>query len=102
MAATQVTIIYWRDVPAQVVAKAGDKTVRQPLSARFQEAIDRAAMRAGAESAAAYLADWRHGSPESSADGPAAAAEAVAARVENAYDDGRLRRLVQAGGRESG
>ena len=52
-------VITWRDIPAQVIAKRGRETVKVQLSARFQEAVDRAAMRAGKGSSDAYLADWR-------------------------------------------
>ena len=51
--------IYWRDIPSQVTAKAGRKTAKIMLPARFQEAIDRAAMRAGKGSSDAYMEDWR-------------------------------------------
>ena len=52
-------IISWRDIPAQVIVKRGRETAKVQLSARFQEAVDRAAMRAGKGSSDAYLADWR-------------------------------------------
>jgi len=42
------TIVYWRDIPAQVIIKQGRKAAKRELSARFQEAIDMAAMRAKA------------------------------------------------------
>lgn len=51
--------IYWRDIPSQVTAKAGRKTAKVMLPARFQEGIDRAAMRAGKGSSDAYMEDWR-------------------------------------------
>jgi len=51
--------IYWRDIPSQVTAKAGRKTAKVMLPAKFQEAIDRAAMRAGKGSSDAYMEDWR-------------------------------------------
>ena len=38
--------IYWRDIPSQIVAKAGRRSAKVRLANRFQEAIDRAAMRA--------------------------------------------------------
>ncbi len=100
MASTQVSIVYWRDIPAQVVAKAGSETKRVPLSARFQEAIDMAAMRGGARSADAYMADWRHGPPETAAGDVAAAAHAAASQLEVAYDPERLKRLARNGGQE--
>ncbi len=52
--------VYWRDIPAQVIARKGRKTsFKKELHPRFQHAIDRAAMRARKESEDAYLADWR-------------------------------------------
>ncbi len=52
--------VYWRDIPAQVIARQGRKTTfKRVLHPRFQRAIDRAAMRARKQSEDAYLADWR-------------------------------------------
>ena len=52
-----VTVIYWRDIPAQVVVKQGRRRARRELPQRFQQAIDRAAMRAKKITADAYLDD---------------------------------------------
>ena len=41
-------VVYWRDIPAQVIVKAGRKTAKRQLPERFEQAIDRAAMRAEA------------------------------------------------------
>ena len=50
--------IYWRDIPAQVIGRAGRRTsIKKELDARFAKAIDRAAMRAGRGSSDAYLED---------------------------------------------
>ena len=51
--------ILWRDIPSQVLIKRGRERGKYMLSARFQEAIDRAAMRAGNGGSAAYLDEWR-------------------------------------------
>jgi hypothetical protein len=52
--------VYWRDIPAQVIARKDRKTAfKKELHPRFQRAIDRAAMRARKETEDAYLADWR-------------------------------------------
>ncbi len=48
-------IIYWRDIPAQVLAQRGRVRQKVHLSERFQEAIDRAAMRVGKGSSDAYI-----------------------------------------------
>ena len=51
--------IMWRDIPSQVLIKRGRDRGKYMLSARFQEAIDRAAMRAGKGGSDAYLEEWR-------------------------------------------
>jgi hypothetical protein len=97
----QLTIVYWRDIPAQVIAKAGRKNARIQLSERFEKAIDRAAMRAKLTGTDAYLEHWRRGAPAECGDDLEAAAEAAARRLENDYDDVRLAALVAAGGQDS-
>ena len=52
---------YWRDLPSLVVAREGDAVTKSPLDARFQEAIDEAAMRLGATDSDAYLDGWTRG-----------------------------------------
>ncbi len=98
----QIIIVYWRDVPAQVIAKRGRVTAKQVLSVRFEKAIDRAAMRAGARDTDAYLGAWRRGEPTPCGDDLEAEAAAAAARLEAEYSDERLAMLVQAGGHEPG
>ena len=39
-----VTIVYWRDIPAQVIVGKGRRGAKKPLPERFEQAIDRAAM----------------------------------------------------------
>ncbi len=51
--------VYWRDIPAQVIAKRGRDSTKVPLPQRFHDAIDRAAMRAGKGSSDAYMEEWR-------------------------------------------
>ena len=51
--------ILWRDIPSQVLIKRGRERGKYVLAARFQEAIDRAAMRAGKGGSDAYLDEWR-------------------------------------------
>ena len=89
--------IYWRDIPAQVICRAGRGSYKHMLAGRFQEAIDRAAMRAGRGSSDAYLSDWRR-EAESVEGDPKAVAETRAARLEAQYPDELLSRMVRAGG----
>jgi hypothetical protein len=97
--AAQLTVVYWRDIPAQVIVRAGRRTARRELAQRFQEAIDRAAMRSGARDSDAYLAEWRRGEPAACGDDIEAEADAAAARLEGEYDEERIAILVAAGGR---
>ena len=90
--------IAWRDIPSQVVAKKGRETRKVQLSSRFQEAIDRAAMRAGKGGSAAYIADWRREEPRACSDDLAMEAETAASALEAAYTDARLELLVRAKG----
>ena len=98
----QLTIIYWRDIPAQVIARAGRASAKRELPARFQEAIDRAAMRGGARDTDAYLAAWRRADPVACGDALDVAADQAAAELEAAYDEARLAALVAAGGHAKG
>ena len=95
-----LTIIYWRDIPSQVIAKAGRKTAKRELPDRFIKAIDAAAMRAGAESTDAYLADWRRAEAGPCGDDLEAEAEAAAAKLDADYDLHRLAALSKQEGRE--
>ena len=58
-----VTIVYWRDIPAQVIVGKGRCGVKILLTERFELAIDRAAMKSGAAGTDDYLADWRKADP---------------------------------------
>ena len=89
--------IYWRDIPSQVTAKAGRKTAKVMLPDRFQQGIDRAAMRAGKGSSDAYMEDWRRERNPCSADLQAEADAAAAALVES-LDESTLEALVKVKG----
>lgn len=91
-------VISWRDIPAQVIVKQGRETAKAPLSQRFQEAIDRAAMRAGRGSSDAYLADWKRSAPRQCGNDLAAEATAEAGQLEARYSDADLERLIRAHG----
>jgi hypothetical protein len=91
-------VISWRDIPAQVIVKRGRETAKVQLSQRFQEAVDRAAMRAGKGSSDAYLADWQRSAPRPCGEDLQAEAALEAARLEAQYSDESLERLIRAKG----
>ncbi len=94
----QLIVVYWREIPAQVIVKAGRQTAKRQLTERFEKAIDRAAMRARLRDTDSYLAEWRRAEPVACGDDLEGEAAAAAARLEAEYPDERLNRLVTAGG----
>lgn len=95
-----VVVVYWRDIPAQVIVGKGRAASKVQLPERFEQAIDRCAMKIGAKDADAYLAEWRKADPYS-VDGEAAdVAHTEAARLEAAYDLDRIKALIGADGWE--
>ena len=97
----ELTVIWWRDIPAQVTAKEGRERTSTSLDQRFQEAIDAAAMRAGLIGTDAYLEEWRRESRDCGDDLDAEVAQELE-WLDAAYTDDVLARLVQANGRETG
>ena len=93
-----VTIVYWRDIPAQVIVGKGRRAVKAPLPERFEQAIDRAAMKVGAQDTDAYLAEWRKAAPYAVEGSDADAATTEAARLDAEYDTGRLKALIENDG----
>jgi hypothetical protein len=95
----EVTIVYWRDIPAQVIVGKGRKGAKVQLPERFEQAIDRAAMKANARDTDAYLAEWRK-APSGEIEGePEEIARAEATRLETEYDAARLKALIDNDGR---
>ncbi len=96
-----LVILSWRDIPAQVVVKAGRRSAKRELSKRFIEAIDRVAMREGAVGTDIYLEQWRRSDPTPCGDDLEAEAAAAAERLERDYDQEVLKALVASGGRRA-
>jgi hypothetical protein len=89
-----VTIVYWRDIPAQVIVGKGRRGAKRPLPERFEQAIDRAAMKVGAQDTDAYLAEWRKADPVAMDGDPEVLAEAEALRIDTEYDQERIKALI--------
>ena len=96
----KLTTVYWRDIPAQVIAKERRDTAKIVLTERFAEAIDKAAMRAKMAGTDAYLEQWRREVVNCSRDLQAAADEA-AKKLEQKFDDETLGTYVKNGGNAS-
>ena len=96
----QLIVVYWRDIPAQVIVKAGRQTAKRQLTERFEKAIDRAAMKAKLRDTDSYLAEWHRAEPVPCGDDLEAEASNAAERLEADFPDERLQELVAAGGLE--
>ena len=95
----QLTVVYWRDIPAQVIVKKGRDAAKVQLNERFEKAIDRAAMKANLRDTDSYLAEWRRAAPvEVDDQNMQAIADAKAKEIETEFDDAKLAALVDAGG----
>ena len=88
------TIIFWRDIPSQVIVKQSRTTAKAQLSERFFKAIDKAAMRAGRQGSAEYLDDWRREIKNCQGD-PQTILETTAKEMEDVYSDEVLQTLVK-------
>lgn len=96
---SELTIIYWRDIPAQVRVGRGRRAARAVLAERFEQAIDRVAMKIGATDGEAYMAEWRD--VVEPCDGePHVVVETRAAALEAEYDKERLIALINNDGYE--
>ena len=95
--------LYWRDIPAQVIAERGRGRKREQakieLPRRFSVAIDAAAMRDGADSTDDYLSEWRRSKPEECGEDLEAEAAVRAAALADEYTSETLRALIENGGK---
>ena len=99
-------LMRWRDIPSQIVVRQGRRRAKVVLSARFQNAIDRAAMRAKKRSADAYINEWARDPIRLEADDMALDLQAIADRladqIDTGYSDARLLALIRNHGLQEG
>ena len=93
----KLTIVMWRDIPAQVIVKQGRNSAKRPLEDRFEKAIDKAAMRAGLYGSDGYLSEWRRDTT-ACGDDLEAILETTVNQIQTDYTEERLAILIAAGG----
>ena len=98
---SEATIIYWRDIPTQIVFGRGRKAIKHQLSDRFMVAVDKAAMNAGRADTDAYLAEWRKSPHPVENEDPKSAVQQLADFLETSYPTSRLADLARNGGSEA-
>jgi Virulence factor len=98
----ELTVIRWRDIPMQVVARGeGGASARALLPERFQEAVDAAAMVAGLIGSDDYTEQMVMDRRDCGDDLDAEVA-AVAAGLESEWNDDVLKDAIRAGGIKGG
>jgi Virulence factor len=98
----KLTTVYWRDIPAQIIIKAGRNKAKRQLSDRFLAAIDMAAMHSNALDSNAYLQEWRREGPLECGDDIEAEADKAAEQLEADFNNKKLREIAKNGGRTDG
>ena len=93
----KLTIVMWRDIPAQVIVKQGRNSAKRPLEERFEKAVDKAAMRAGLYGSDGYLSEWRR-DMTTCGDDIEAILETTVNQIQTDYTEERLAVLIAAGG----
>ena len=94
-----LVVTYWRDIPSAVSVKIGRKEEKRMLDNRFMEAIDMAAMRAGATNTDDYLNDWRRAEPVTVGDDLAMEADKAKADLEARFTQDVVKQMIGNGGR---
>ena len=93
---TEYQVTRWRELPSMVAARAGDEVVKAELAARFQAAIDEAAMRLGDTGADDYLLGWER-SDWTAADGsPGEVLDRVVAALEEEWPQDAVARYLDS------
>ena len=100
----KITIVYWRDIPAQIIAEQGRgrnrKQSKIELGKKFIVSIDSAAMKSGAEGSDDYLSDWRRSDPEEISDNLELEVNKLKKEIEEKYSNSKLKGLISNGGFE--
>ena len=100
-----VITVFWRDIPAQVIAEEGKgrnrKQAKIELEKKFLIAIDAAAMKSDADSTEDYLNDWRRSKPENISGSLDFEADKLRQEIEKKYSNAKLKKLISNGGYES-
>lgn len=94
----EVVIVYWRDIPAQVIVGKGRRASKVQLAERFEQAIDRCAMKTGMVGTDNYLSEWRKSSLGQIDGNPNEIAKKVASKIEDGVNNEKLKVLIASDG----
>ena len=84
---TTYSILYWQEIPSLVEAKDGETTSKAQLSDRFQNLIDKAAMRRDLFGTDAYIEGFKKGPAIETEGTPEEAVRVVKEGLENNFEE---------------
>ena len=94
----QLKIVYWRDIPGQVVIRTGGRSKRLRLPARFMRAIERAAYRLKKQQQDALFEPWHDVAQPLDGDDVSSQAQRLMRQLDADYTDEVLETLIRASG----
>ena len=97
----ELTVIFWRDIPAQVKARKGRERASAKLPDRVMVSVDAAATKAGKTSTDDYIGEWREES-RPCGDDLEAEVDAEVARISETYPSDVVKSLVRNNGWSNG
>jgi len=94
---SKLRVVYWRDIPSQIVIREGRRSTRLRLSSRFMKAIERAAYRLKKQQQDALFEPW-HDVAQPCCGEARQAAQLLLQQLEQHYTDDLLETLIRASG----
>lgn len=94
----QLKIVYWRDIPGQVVIREGRRSTRLRLPGRFMQAIERAAYRLKKKQQDALFEPWHDVTQPLDGADIRIQARRLVQQLESHYTEEVLETLIRASG----
>jgi len=95
----KLKIVYWNDIPGQVVIREGGRSTRLRLSPRFMNAIERATYRLKKKNKDAVFDPW-HAVDQPFNGNIREQAKILVHQLEEQYSDAVLEKLMRASGKD--
>ncbi len=95
----KLKIVYWNDIPGQVVVRVGRRSTRLRLAPRFMKAIERAAYRLKKQQQDAFFDPWHDVDQPFNGD-IREQAKMLVLQLEEQYPEAVLDKLIRASGKD--
>jgi len=95
----KLKIVYWNDIPGQIVVREGRRSTRIRLSPRFMKAIERASYRLKKQNKDAFFDPWHDVDQPFNGD-IREQAKILLRQLEERYSEAVLDKLIRASGKD--